>query len=72
MLFANLAKSRAMLKILKLQRKPPEGLSTSDFAVDQVMDCFVKGANGSFNPDASFDYLSYFFADLSQVRSNAP
>ena len=30
------------------------------------MDCFVKGAAGSLNPAANYDYLSYLFADISQ------
>lgn len=32
------------------------------------MDCFVKGAEGGLNKNANFDYLSYFFADLSQTE----
>lgn len=32
------------------------------------MDCFVKGAAGSLNPDADYDYLSYMFADLSKTQ----
>jgi hypothetical protein len=68
MLLANLAKSDELLKILKIQRQIPQALSTSQYAIDQIMDCFVKGAEGSYNKDADFDYLSYFFADLSKVR----
>ena len=30
------------------------------------MDCFVKGAEGTLNKSANFDYLSYFFADISK------
>lgn len=30
------------------------------------MDCFVKGADGSFNKDADYDYLAYLFADISK------
>lgn len=67
MLFANLAKSDDLLRILKMHRTIPEPLSTSKYAMDQLMDCFVKGAEGSYNKDADFDYLSYFFADLSKV-----
>jgi len=68
MLLANLAKSDDLLRILKTQRQIPQALSTSKFAIDQLMDCFVKGAEGSYNKEADFDYLSYFFADLSKVR----
>lgn len=68
MLLANLAKSDSMLRLLKLKRAIPKFLSTSPMATDQLMDCFVKGAGGSYNKEANYDYLSYFFADLSKVR----
>lgn len=71
MLFANLAKSDDMIKILKLERAIPKPLSTSKFAIDQLMDCFVKGAEGGYNKNADFDYLSYFFADLAKVSEIA-
>lgn len=67
MLLANLAKSDEMLKVLKLERATSKPLSVSTFAIDQLMDCFVKGAGGSYNKHANFDYLSYFFADLAKV-----
>jgi len=67
MLFANLAKSDDLLRILKMHRTIPEPLSTSKYAMDQLMDCFVKGATGSYNKNADYDFLSYFFADLSKV-----
>ena len=67
MLFANLAKSNDILRLLKLKRVIPKPLSTSPLAIDQLMDCFVKGAGGSYNKNANYDYLSYFFADLAKV-----
>ncbi len=69
MLLANLAKSDEILRLLKLKRSVPKTLSTSGFAIDQLMDCFVKGAEGGYNKHANFDYLSYFFADLAKVRT---
>jgi len=67
MLLANLAKSDHALKLLSLQRKSiPEPLSTSPYAITQLLDLFVKGAAGSYNPKADFNYLSYFFADMAQ------
>lgn len=66
MLFANLIKSDDLKKIITLKRKKPETVSTSENAIDQIMDCFVKGAEGALNKSASYDYLSYFFADLSK------
>lgn len=68
MLFANLAKSEKMKKLLALKRKVPEGVSSSANAIDQLMDCFVKGAEGTLNKNANFDYLSYLFADLSKYE----
>lgn len=66
MLFANLIKSDTLKKLFALKRKVPESVSNSPNAIDQLMDCFVKGADGSLNKNANFDYLSYFFADLSR------
>jgi hypothetical protein len=66
MLLANLAKSDSIKRILNLKRAVPKGLSSSDNAMDQLMDCFVKGAGGSYNKHADFDYLSYFFADIAK------
>lgn len=30
------------------------------------MDVFVKGANNTYNPNADYDYLSYFLADIAK------
>lgn len=67
-LLANMAKSTALQKLLTVKRRIPENVSTSANAIDQLMDCFVKGAEGGLNKHANFDYLSYFFADLSQTE----
>lgn len=66
MLLANMAKSSHLTKLLSLSREVPVPLSTSPIAIDQLLDCFVKGAEGSYNKDANYDYLSYPFADLSK------
>jgi hypothetical protein len=66
MLLANLAKSDSVRRIISLKRAIPKDLSSSDNAMDQLMDCFVKGAGGSYNKHADFDYLSYFFADIAK------
>ncbi|KIW08039.1 uncharacterized protein PV09_00983 [Verruconis gallopava] len=67
MLLANLGKHESLTRLLKLERALPKtkGLSTSKNALDQLMDCFVKGADGSLNKNADFDYLSYLFADVA-------
>ncbi|OJD40287.1 dna-binding protein hgh1 [Diplodia corticola] len=66
MLFANLAKSDSLKRILTLERAVPKDLSTSKVAMDQLMDCFVKGAEGRYNKHADYDYLSYLFADMAK------
>lgn len=66
MLLANLAKSDELKKLVTSKRKVPEPASNSPNVIDQLMDCFVKGADRSLNKNANYDYLSYFFADLSK------
>lgn len=66
MLLANMSKSDTITKLLTLKREIPKPLSTSPIAIDQLLDCFVKGAGGSHNKHADYDYLSYLFADLSK------
>lgn len=66
MLLANLAKSDNIKRIIALSRDIPKSVSDSPKAMDQLMDCFVKGAEGTLNKDADFDYLAYFFADVSK------
>ena len=68
MLLANMAKSESLKRILTLKRDIPKALSTSAMAMDQLMDCFVKGAEGRYNKHADFDYLAYYFADIAKVR----
>ncbi|KAH7139514.1 hypothetical protein B0J11DRAFT_45428 [Dendryphion nanum] len=66
MLLANMAKDDSLQRILELKRDIPKELSSSTWAVDQLLDCFVKGAEGAYNAKADFDYLSYFFADIAK------
>ncbi len=68
MLLANMAKSDDLKRILSLKRDTPKALSTSPMAMDQLMDCFVKGGEGLLNKHADFDYLAYFFADIAKVN----
>ncbi len=66
MLLANLSKSPKIPELLGLKREVPKPLSTSPIAIDQLLDCFVKGSGGSYNKHADYDYLSYLFADLAK------
>ncbi|EFW98846.1 DNA-binding protein [Grosmannia clavigera kw1407] len=66
MLLANLAKSDDLKGILERTQKPSEKLSSDDRVINQLMDLFVKGFDGSFNKNADYDYLAYFFADMAK------
>ncbi|KAF3934387.1 hypothetical protein ABW20_dc0104010 [Dactylellina cionopaga] len=69
MLLANMAKHQSIPeKILQLKRtkpKPEWQVSTSENAMDQLMDLFVKGSAKTLNKNADFDYLAYLFADIA-------
>lgn len=66
MLLANLTKYDSLVAIITLERPGPPELHSSNLAIDQLLDLFVKGAEGTYNKDANFDYLSYLFADLAK------
>ncbi|KAF2457867.1 DNA-binding protein-like protein HGH1 [Lineolata rhizophorae] len=70
MLLANLAKSDSIQRLLALDRgsAPPPSLSRSRNAMDQLLACFVRGADGRFNPAADYDYLAYLFADVAKFE----
>ncbi|CUS11679.1 unnamed protein product [Tuber aestivum] len=68
MLLANLAKSDSVQSLIALTRPlPAKEVSTSDNAMDQLLDLFVRGADKKLNEEACFDFLSYFFADVSRL-----
>src|SRR5437016_5561694 len=69
MLLSNLAKHDSLKRILTLKRDVPKQLTTSKQALDQLMDCFVRGAEGRWDKEADFDYLSYLFADVAKVSA---
>lgn len=66
MLLANLAKYDNLKRILQLTCPPMPSLSSSTLAFDLLLDLFVKGADGTYNKEADFDYLAYFFADIAK------
>ncbi|KLU86213.1 hypothetical protein MAPG_05230 [Magnaporthiopsis poae ATCC 64411] len=66
MLLANLAKSDALKDILSRKQSAPEPLGPNDQVINQLMDLFVKGADGTYNKHANYDYLAYLFADLAK------
>lgn len=70
-LLTNLAKNDSINKIFDFTIKHNEENSKvfkSTKAMDCLMDCFVKGANRTLNKRAEYDYLSYFFADISRFE----
>lgn len=68
MLLANLAKWDDLKKIFSLERPPPKELGSSTKVIDQLLDLFVKGADGTYNKEADYDYLAYLFADLAKYQ----
>lgn len=66
MILANLAKFDGLKNILDRKQKAPEALGSNDVVLNQLVDLFVKGAGGSYNKDADYDYLAYLFADLAK------
>lgn len=69
MLLANLVKHDSLVNILSLEKPAPPELHSNNIAINQLLDLFVRGADGSYNKDANFDYLSYLFADLAKHAS---
>lgn len=76
-LLSNLAKEDIITKVLDFKRdatsqKNLPSINTSVFKSDKVMDClmdcFVKGYDRKLNKFANFDYLAYFFADISRFK----
>lgn len=71
-LLTNLAKNDSINKIfnftIKHESEDQKKIFTSNKAIDCLMDCFVKGSDRSLNKYADFDYLSYFFADISRFQ----
>ena len=67
MLLANMAKSES----IALRCAVVLDLTSSDIAVDQLIELFNKGANGGYNAAANYDYLGYVFADMVMVRYTA-
>ncbi|KAM7202906.1 protein of unknown function (DUF383) domain containing protein [Rhypophila sp. PSN 637] len=66
MLLANLSKWEDFKSILTRKQPPPKGLGSNELVLNQLIDLFVKGADGSYNKYADFDYLAYLFADLAK------
>ncbi len=66
MLLANMAKWDGLKSIATRKQDAPESLKSDELVLNQLLDLFVKGSDGTYNKDANFDYLAYVFADLSK------
>lgn len=66
MLLANLSKHDHLKTIITREQDAPEELKSDKSVLNQLMDLFVRGQDGTYNKKASFDYLAYVFADLSK------
>jgi hypothetical protein len=66
MLLANLTKWDGLKSISTRKQDAPESLKSNELVLNQLLDLFVKGADGTYNKDADFDYLAYVIADLSK------
>ncbi|GMM47570.1 Hgh1 protein [Pichia kluyveri] len=70
-LLANLAKNDNILKVFDIKINildSQKEIFKSDKAIDCLMDMFVKGSERQINKYVVYDYLSYFFADLSRFK----
>lgn len=68
-LLTNIAKSDKITRVFEFDMELSEEqrkVFKSTKAMDCLMDCFVKGSDRSLNRYADFDYLAYFFADISR------
>ena len=68
-LLANMTKSDHLGRLVDLKRAVPRGISESEYAMDQLMDCFVKGAEKGLTKESDYDFLSYVFADVSRLSA---
>ncbi|KAI8965757.1 DUF383-domain-containing protein [Daldinia sp. FL1419] len=66
MLLANLAKWDSLKRLLTKKQTSPAELKSNDLVLNQLVDLFVKGADGTYNKNADFDHLAYLFADLTK------
>ncbi|KAI2780837.1 hypothetical protein F4815DRAFT_116144 [Daldinia loculata] len=66
MLLANLSKWDSLKRVLNKKQPSPTELGSNELVLNQLVDLFVKGADGSYNKDADFDHLAYLFADLTK------
>ncbi|CAG98481.1 Hgh1p [Kluyveromyces lactis] len=73
-LLSNLAKEDNITELFSFVKKEDDGIPLnievfkSNKVMDCLMDCFVKGYDRKLNRYATYDYLAYFFADISRFK----
>ncbi|QEU62479.1 Hgh1 [Kluyveromyces lactis] len=73
-LLSNLAKEDNITELFSFVKKEDDGIPLnkevfkSNKVMDCLMDCFVKGYDRKLNKYATYDYLAYFFADVSRFK----
>ncbi|KAF9425293.1 hypothetical protein BGZ94_007679 [Podila epigama] len=68
MLISNMSKNdNIATKILNMEAKPIEGLSTAKNAIGQLADIFLKATDKSYNPQCNFDFLAGVFATVAAL-----
>ncbi|BFZ57195.1 Protein hgh1 [Savitreella phatthalungensis] len=66
-LLANMTKDDRSRFLIRLRSAIPDpAVSTSDLALNQLMDCFVRGADKKLNEYTTYDFLANVFADLTR------
>ncbi|CCU77563.1 DNA-binding protein HGH1 [Blumeria hordei DH14] len=65
-LLANLGKVEKIKTLLSMELVAPSDLKSDGKVINQLLDVFVKGADGTYNTSANYDYLSYLFSDLAK------
>ncbi|KAK4134287.1 DUF383-domain-containing protein [Trichocladium antarcticum] len=66
MLLANMVKWDGLKSLSTRKQPPPDALKSNELVLNQLLDLFVKGMDGTYNKHADFDYLAYVIADLSK------
>ncbi|KAG0049127.1 hypothetical protein BGZ83_006023 [Gryganskiella cystojenkinii] len=70
MLLSNMCKNDGTLeKLIQLEGKPIEGLTTATSAVAQLADIFLKGTDKGYNSQCNFDFLASVFAMVATTSA---
>lgn len=71
-LLSNLGKSDNISSILNIklnEEQIDKNFHKSNNSCDCLLDCFVKGFSKKYNKFTNYDYISYFFGDISRFEN---